>query len=168
MAVVQDGLCYCLNPRPNIFNQLRTPATVFALSRESVCRYKGYEILTKLGICIKYSNISVRWDDARGLCNQDGGYLINLNTAAKATAILNMSLAYNVDLIHIGGYMSIFTTWYNWTRGGVIDGQFWAASEPSPLVLKEYCMAMYKKDDILEFGNLGCSLKRPYLCELLL
>ncbi|ESO90427.1 hypothetical protein LOTGIDRAFT_164008 [Lottia gigantea] len=93
------------------------------------CISKEYTIYPELGNCIRYINTRKTWLDAERHCNQDGGYLINVDTEAKFNVSIDIALTTNQWHIYVGGFTTFWdaeNTEYYWTRGSVLD-RFWAS-----------------------------------------
>ncbi|ESO90428.1 hypothetical protein LOTGIDRAFT_164009 [Lottia gigantea] len=163
MVAIQDGVCYCLNPRPTLpgFGEQINLPSVYSRTPE-VCISKGYQSLPDLGICVKYFTFKATWTDAKDHCNQDGGYLINLNTDKKYTTIMKMT-ANSEDLPHIGGFTDSFPD-FKWTRGGSVDTQQWGLGEPNGHGT-EKCLAISQIRR--GFVDSPCHRSYYFICEIL-
>ncbi|ESO90429.1 hypothetical protein LOTGIDRAFT_123227, partial [Lottia gigantea] len=114
--------------------------------------------------CVKYFTFKANWGNAKGHCNHDGGYLINLNTDKKYTTIMKMT-ANSVDLYYIGGFTDGYPVDFKWTKGGSVGLQNWYQGEPNGNGT-EKCMALYYGSR-WGFIDLPCLWSQHFICEIL-
>ncbi|ESO83628.1 hypothetical protein LOTGIDRAFT_169098 [Lottia gigantea] len=169
IATIQDGRCYCFKlnsdtPRGNV----ALSSFFVKTAREADCVSKGYNVYSSLGVCIKFSGNSKKdFPGAQETCNQDGGYLIKVDSQTKINTAMSL-VTKMTELVFIGAFTYQKGQDYLNVKGGKLDPQFWDSNEPDS-VGADICAGLPKISGVLKgVADVGCEGVIPFFCELLL
>ncbi|XP_046582953.1 snaclec anticoagulant protein subunit A-like [Haliotis rubra] len=102
---------------------------------------KGYTWYRSLGLCYKIYNSTETWFQANHTCNQDGGYLIKVDSTGINEFMNKISDYYSV-FIWLGGVQDDLSGKWTWTDGSVISPAYWMDGQPS--TESEKCIGVHK------------------------
>ena len=106
------------------------------LSYKSICEsHDGYSWYRSSGICYNFNlNISVR-QEAKLMCEQDGGRLIKIDSLKKQETVVGIVLSIPVleavGRFWIGADRSQVDGKWRWTDGSLVEEFFWAPGQPN-------------------------------------
>ena len=106
------------------------------LSYKSICEsHDGYSWSTSNGICYNFKlNVSVR-QQAKLICEQDGGRLIKIDSLKKQETVVGIVLSIPVleavGRFWIGADRSQVDGKWRWTDGSLVEEFFWAPDQPN-------------------------------------
>ncbi|XP_053374793.1 uncharacterized protein LOC123534898 [Mercenaria mercenaria] len=123
------------------------------------CR-KDYNMTTN-GFCIKLYVTPKYHDDAEMVCQEDGGFLINIDSDLKYADVKSILNGFLTN-VNIGGRRKDSTSQWEYKYGSS-SGYFKWFSSSYPMKIDSYlCLAMQN----YLWYNLSCSTKFPFLCEI--
>ena len=106
------------------------------LSYKSICEsHDGYSWSRSNGICYKFNlNIAVR-QQAKLICEQDGGRLIKIDSLKKQETVVGIVLSDpvldEVGRFWIGADRSQVDGKWRWTDGSLVEELFWGPGQPN-------------------------------------
>ncbi|XP_044740111.1 hemolymph lipopolysaccharide-binding protein-like [Chrysoperla carnea] len=115
----------------------------------------------------------IELDDARRMCNGEGGYLAIVNSPGEAEFLQTLMNYYPISCISDADKLEAFIGIHDYFQAGryvTIDGrnieksgyQYWNDGEPNNIG-DERCGAIYRFNGRL--NNLRCHDKHTYICE---
>ncbi|ESO83630.1 hypothetical protein LOTGIDRAFT_169100 [Lottia gigantea] len=100
IATIKDGRCYCFKLNSDTQRGNVALSSFFVKTAEETdCVSEGYTMYSGLGVCIKYSGTSKKdFPGAQETCNQDGGYLMKIDSQTKINTSMSLVTEGSNDL----------------------------------------------------------------------
>ncbi|KAL4231978.1 hypothetical protein ACF0H5_009555 [Mactra antiquata] len=119
---------------------------------------------TAHGYCLKlHLDKFYNYDDSESLCEDEGGYLINIDSAEKYDDVKKMLSGLKSD-INIGGRRTTSSSPWVYKYGSQIPYIHWGSGDPDN-ASTDLCL-MYRPSEHLWYDN-SCTSKRQFLCEFI-
>ena len=144
-------------------------------SFNSVCQsHSGYSWSSNSGICYKFSTNTANRQKAIGMCKQDGGRLIKIDSAKKQRnieTILSDPQYENKLRFWIGADDTEVEGEWRWTDGSLVEFSYWAPGKPNgksdPEDVEDYA-ALATKERSYMWNDFKPHRTFVALCEIVL
>lgn len=117
--------------------------------------------LTRNGFCLKLHTTKLVHDDAEKHCEQEGSYLINIDSEAKYQDVKNM-LSTFPKFVQIGGRRATPSSPWVFRYGSQIAFIKWGSGDPDNGAT-DLCLTYNASENL--WYDTSCTSSRPFICE---
>ncbi|XP_046572173.1 C-type lectin lectoxin-Lio3-like [Haliotis rubra] len=116
---------------------------------------KGYTWYRSLGLCYKIYTSTKSWFQANHTCNQDGGYLIKVDSLGINAFMNKISDSYSA-FVWVNGLEDSVTGKWTWSDGTLINTTYWDVTQPDSGPVQQCILVRAGADNVNGWHDYFC------------